>query len=81
LYSGILRRVIWWNLSDVSEVLTASIIRAVTHHDDTKRFSLKFLHLVWNLFARSCQQLIRVVVFTEFTKMSFKSGKFRPTEL
>jgi hypothetical protein len=30
LYSGMLRRVIWWKLTDVSEVFTSSIIRAMS---------------------------------------------------
>jgi hypothetical protein len=28
---GLLRRVVWWNLKDISEVFTASMIRAMRH--------------------------------------------------
>jgi hypothetical protein len=34
LSSGMLQRVVWWILTDVSEVLTASTIRAMCHHAD-----------------------------------------------
>jgi hypothetical protein len=35
LFSGMLRRIVWYKLTDVSEVLAASIIRAMsTHHTD-----------------------------------------------
>jgi hypothetical protein len=43
--SGLLRRVVWLKFTDVSEVLTASVIRAMTHRQKAAVFEAQKLKL------------------------------------
>jgi hypothetical protein len=43
LFSGMLRRVVWWKFTDVSEILAASIIKTPHLHDGDSKY-------LWNVY-------------------------------